>query len=173
MAPVRVVPSLNPGEDCQTCLGVRLPITPVNEFAFQCRKEAFCHGVVIGIAHGAHARAYAHFFAALAKRHAGVPGGFNRSSQHLTQGGVYGPTCKLDAEINGAGCDAVTWSADASLPLVARIQLRMLVSWQPNSLANSLGLRPAATSSMICWRNCAGYGGLGLYFLGIADSFLT
>ena len=44
----------------------------------------------------------------------GSQGGFNRSSQHLTQGGVYGPTCKLDAEIDGTGCDAVTWSAVAS-----------------------------------------------------------
>ena len=44
----------------------------------------------------------------------GSQGGFNQSSQHLTQGGIYGPTCKLDAEINGAGCDAVTWSAVAS-----------------------------------------------------------
>ena len=44
----------------------------------------------------------------------GTQGAFNRSSQHLTQGGIYGPTCKLDAEINGEGCDAVTWSAVAS-----------------------------------------------------------
>ena len=44
----------------------------------------------------------------------GSQGGFNRSSQHLTQGGVYGPTCKLDAEIDGTGCDAITWSAVAS-----------------------------------------------------------
>jgi hypothetical protein len=54
-----------------------------------------------------------------------------------------------------------------SAPLAARIQLNMLVSWQPNSRASSLGLRPVATKSIICWRNCAGYGALGW---GILDS---
>ena len=49
-------------------------------------------------------------------------------------------------------------------------QLDILVSWQPNSLANSLGRRPAATSSTICWRNSGGYGGFGLRGLGISDS---
>jgi hypothetical protein len=44
----------------------------------------------------------------------------------------------------------------------------MLVGWQPNSLASSAGFLPARTNSTICYRNCAGYGGLGL---GISDSF--
>jgi hypothetical protein len=55
----------------------------------------------------------------------------------------------------------------SSAPLAARIQLKMLVSWQPNSRASSLGLRPVATKSIICWRNCAEYGALGW---GILDS---
>jgi hypothetical protein len=63
------------------------------------------------------------------------------------------------------------WSAAAgvlSRALAARIQLNMLVSWQPNSRDSSRGLRPMATKSIICWRNCAGYAGFGL---GILDSF--
>jgi ABC-type proline/glycine betaine transport system ATPase subunit len=48
------------------------------------------------------------------------------------------------------------------LPPAARTQLKMLVTWQPNSLANSLGLRSERTSSTICSRNDAEYGCLGL-----------
>jgi hypothetical protein len=47
----------------------------------------------------------------------------------------------------------------------------MLVAWQPNSLASSLGVRPARTSSIICSRNCAEYGGLGVCGLDTSDSF--
>jgi hypothetical protein len=47
----------------------------------------------------------------------------------------------------------------------------MLLAWQPNSLASSLGVRPARTSSIICSRNCAGYGGLGVCGLDTLDSF--
>ena len=47
----------------------------------------------------------------------------------------------------------------------------MLVAWQPNSLASSLGARPARTSSIICSRNCAEYGGLGVCGLDTLDSF--
>jgi hypothetical protein len=42
-------------------------------------------------------------------------------------------------------------STDAAARLT---QLRMLVSWQANSLASPPGFLPAATSSTICWRNC-------------------
>ena len=38
-----------------------------------------------------------------------------------------------------------------------RTQALMLVSWQPNSLANSPGLRPTRTNSTICWRNSGAY----------------
>ena len=41
MPPVRVVPSLNPGKDCQSCLDVRLPDPPVNQLTLQRGKEAF------------------------------------------------------------------------------------------------------------------------------------
>ncbi len=52
-----------------------------------------------------------------------------------------------------------------------RTQFRMLVTWQPNSLASSPGFLPARTSSIICSRNCAGYGGLGVCGLLTSDSF--
>ena len=71
-----------------------------------------------------------------------------------------------------SGSDELATPSDASAPLEARIQFNMLVSWQPNSRASSLGLRPVATKSIICWRNSAGYGGFGLCVLGISDSFL-
>jgi hypothetical protein len=37
----------------------------------------------------------------------------------------------------------------AVVPPAARTQLKMLVTWQPNSLANSAGVRPERTSSTI------------------------
>ena len=72
MPPVRVVPGLNPGKDRQARFGVGLPDPPVNQLTLQRGKEAFCHGVVIGIADRAHARVRNHFLAAFAKRHTGL-----------------------------------------------------------------------------------------------------
>ena len=34
-------------------------------------------------------------------------GVFNRSSQHLNHGGVYGATRRVDAEVDGARCNAL------------------------------------------------------------------
>ena len=82
MPPVRVVLGFNPGEDRQPGLGLRLPDPAINELTLQRRKEAFRHGVVIGITHRPHAGVHAHFLAAVTKRNAGVLGEFNRSSQH-------------------------------------------------------------------------------------------
>lgn len=45
--------------------------------------------------------------------------------------------------------------------------LMMLCEVGPNSCDGSAGLLPACASSMICWRNSAGYGGLDL---GVGDS---
>ena len=72
MTTVWVVPGFNPSKDRQARFGVGLPDPPVNQLTLQSGKEAFCHGVVISIAHGSHARAHAHFFAEIAKRHTGV-----------------------------------------------------------------------------------------------------
>ena len=54
MPPARVVPTLDPGEDRQACLGLGLPAAPGNEFTFQTGKEALRHGIVVRIAHAAH-----------------------------------------------------------------------------------------------------------------------
>ena len=61
-----VVPSLDPSEDRQACLGLCFPGTPVDQFALQAGKEALGHGVVIGVAHRAHGRFDPHFFTPLA-----------------------------------------------------------------------------------------------------------
>ena len=37
----------------------------------------------------------------------GSQGGFNRSSQHLQSGGVYGATRRMDETIDREGCDAL------------------------------------------------------------------
>ena len=47
MALVRVVPGLNPGEDRQPGLGLRLPDPAINELTLQRRKEALCHRIVL------------------------------------------------------------------------------------------------------------------------------
>jgi len=43
----------------------------------------------------------------------GSQGGFNRSSQHLNHGGVYGATRRVDAEVDGARSDAFAGCAVA------------------------------------------------------------
>ena len=87
--PLRVVPALNPGKNSQACLGVCPPHSPVNEFVLQRGKEAQqasrCHKhrppcPYLG--------GRTPLFAALAKRHACVLGGFNWLLQHLNYGGV-------------------------------------------------------------------------------------
>ena len=52
-------------------------------------QKVLGNGDVIRIAHVSHGWAHAHFPAAVAKVLAGALGGFNRSLQHLNQGGVY------------------------------------------------------------------------------------
>ena len=44
----------------------------------------------------------------------GSQGGFNRSTQHLNHGGAYGATSRVDAEVDGARCNALAWCAVAS-----------------------------------------------------------
>ena len=44
----------------------------------------------------------------------GSQGGFNRSSQHLNRGGVYGATSGVDAEVDRARSDAIAGCAVAS-----------------------------------------------------------
>ncbi len=44
----------------------------------------------------------------------GSQGAFNRSSQHLQPGGVYGKTSRMDEAIDRQGCDALSGSSFAS-----------------------------------------------------------
>ena len=44
MAPVRVVPAFQPGEDRHACLGPALEASTVDDFTLQCREEAFGQG---------------------------------------------------------------------------------------------------------------------------------
>ena len=46
----------------------------------------------------------------------------------------------------------------------------MLLAWQPNSLASSLGVGLARTSSIICSRNYARYGCFDMCGLDTSDS---
>ena len=82
VAPVRVVPSLDPAEYGQACLGFGPPAASGNELALQSGKKAFGHGVVISVAHAAHGGGHAHLPAPVAKSDAGVLLGFKESSQH-------------------------------------------------------------------------------------------
>ena len=72
VAPVRVVPTLNPGEYGQACLGLGFPATPYNEFTLQSSKEALGHGVVIGVPNSPHGGTNTHLPAPVAKGDAGV-----------------------------------------------------------------------------------------------------
>lgn len=72
MASSRVVPGLDPGEDFKPGLGLGLPGAPGDEFAFETGKEALGHGVIVGITHRAHRRAYPHEATASAEGQARV-----------------------------------------------------------------------------------------------------
>ena len=80
MPPALVLPVLDPGDDGQARLGFDPPAAP-GAFALQSSKETLCYGVVIGISHAAHGRAYTHFLAAVAKGNTGVLLGFKESLQ--------------------------------------------------------------------------------------------
>lgn len=67
-----VVPSFNPGEDGDVCLGLGLPAASGDELALQAGKEALGHGVVVGIASTVHGGAHTHVLTALAKGQTGV-----------------------------------------------------------------------------------------------------
>ena len=54
VAPVRVVPALDPGKDGQASLGLGFPGAPGNQLTLQSGKKALGHGVVIGIPNSSH-----------------------------------------------------------------------------------------------------------------------
>lgn len=69
VAPARVVPALDPGEDGGAGFGLGLEAVPVEQFSLQADDEAFCRGA----ASRAHRRAHTHRPAAFAKGDSGVP----------------------------------------------------------------------------------------------------
>ena len=72
MAPVRVVPTFQPGEDRHAWLGPTLEATTVNDFSLQCRKETLGHRVIVSVSGRAHRGHDAGRAATLAERIAGV-----------------------------------------------------------------------------------------------------
>src|SRR5678815_3663594 len=68
----RVVPSLDLSEQSHARLGLGLEAPAVDQFAFQARKEALRHRVVVGVADTAHRGTNAHLRAALPEGDAGV-----------------------------------------------------------------------------------------------------
>ena len=121
MPSARVVPTLYPSKDSQPCFGLGFPAAPGNQLALQAGKQTLGHGVVISIAHSSHGWAHTHFLAPAAKGNAGVLGVFNRSSQHLNHGSVYGTTRRVDAEVDGSRSDALAGRAVASARIGARV----------------------------------------------------
>jgi hypothetical protein len=145
MSPAGVVPTLYPGEDCQPCLGLVLPAAPGNQHTLQAGKEALGHSVVIGIAHGSHGWAYAHFLATVAKGNTGVLGGFNRSSQHFQHGGVYGTTRRMDEAI--AGGEMQCLSPGVYCLSGVRMKLAIAPDEMPRSSSVALTLNPGLDST--------------------------
>lgn len=79
------------------------------------RAEEALHGrVVPHLARTAHAASDTLLFEQLLEVGAGVLGGFNRSSQHLQPGGVYGKTSRMDEAIDRKGRNALSGSPFAS-----------------------------------------------------------
>src|SRR5687768_3928341 len=72
MAPSWVVPTLDPGEQGCSRLGLALPTAPVDQLAFEAGEEALGHGVVIGVPDRSRRGPHAHFAATAAKGDAGV-----------------------------------------------------------------------------------------------------
>src|SRR5689334_5861534 len=62
-----VVPSLDPGEQRQTRVGLGLPTPAVDQLAFEAGEEALGHRVVVGVAYAAHRGTHAHLLAAFAE----------------------------------------------------------------------------------------------------------
>ena len=72
MAPVRVVPAFQPGEDRHACLGPAVEASTVDDFTLQCREEAFGHCIIVSVSRGSHGGHHAGLAATLAERIAGV-----------------------------------------------------------------------------------------------------
>ena len=53
---MRIVPALDELEDCELRLGMRAECCAIDEFTFECRKEALTHCVVVAITDRSHRR---------------------------------------------------------------------------------------------------------------------
>ena len=53
---MRIVPALDELEDCELRFGMRAKCCAIDEFTFECRKEALTHCVVVAIADRTHRR---------------------------------------------------------------------------------------------------------------------
>lgn len=97
---MQIVPAFDVAEDGPPPLCVRRKAVFGEALNFDRREDALGHGVVVGIAARSHRRPYPERLAALSERIRAVLGGFNRSSQPLQRGGVYGATRRMDESID-------------------------------------------------------------------------
>ncbi len=84
-----------------------------NPLHFQIQEETLHCRVIPAVGPAAHAAQQAMLFQQRLMLSAGVLGVFNRSSQHLNLGGVYGTTRRVDEEVDGARSDALAGCAVA------------------------------------------------------------
>ncbi len=84
-----------------------------DSFLLQAAEEGFSDCVVPAVTPAAHAGQQCIVFAPAVEVITGKLGVFNRSSQHLNLGGVYGTTRRVDEEVDGARSDALAGCAVA------------------------------------------------------------
>src|SRR5512146_218383 len=65
VAPPRLIPALDVGEQCKTRLGLALEASAVDQFALEAREEAPGHRIVVSVADAAHRGAHAQLCPAL------------------------------------------------------------------------------------------------------------
>ena len=108
MEALDVVEHIGPG------LGQGQVATTVYTFSLEQAEEALHRRVVPAVTDCTHAAGEVMVFQELLVIRAGELGGFNRSSQHLQPGGVYGTTRRLDEAIDRERRDALSGCAFAS-----------------------------------------------------------
>src|ERR1700687_3019089 len=72
MTPARIIKSFQVFKHRKLGLRLRAEAAPIEQLALESGKEAFGHGIVVGITDGANRGYNAHFLAALAEREARV-----------------------------------------------------------------------------------------------------
>ena len=92
----------------------RLVGSQINLFVLDAAPHPFDEHVVAPGPFAVHRQPHAPAQHGLGERARRELGGFNRSSQHLNRGGVYGATSGVDAEVDRARSDAIAGCAVAS-----------------------------------------------------------